>query len=109
MYCVSKLPNFQPSKISKSKTITTENDHLGSVAEQLYLSPSVNFFVEAVFENILISGIIQLEKKRKIPSQEFQILHIQTGLRKICAWRRNCSLKPILKSYPPTGLQHRNK
>ena len=41
----------------------TENDHLGSVVEQLYLSLSVNFFAAALFENILISGNIQLEKK----------------------------------------------
>ena len=63
MYCVSKLLDFQPSKFNKSKTIITENDHLGSVAEQLYLSPSVNFFAKALFENIPISGNIQLEKK----------------------------------------------
>ena len=63
MLCVSKLLNFQPSKYSKSKTIITENHHLGSVAEQLYLSPSLNFYAEALFENILISGNIQLEKK----------------------------------------------
>ena len=78
-----KTAQFSAFKISKSKTVITENDHLGSVAEQLYLSLSVNFFAEALFENILISGNIQLEKNQKIASQEFQIIHIETGLRKI--------------------------
>ena len=36
---------------------------MGSVAKQLYLSPSIKFFAETLFENILISGNIQLEKK----------------------------------------------
>ena len=87
MKCVPILPNFLTSKISKKlKTTITENGHLGSVAEQLYLPPSVNFFAEALFENILISGNIQLDKKnQKIASQKFQIIHIQTGLLNHCA------------------------
>ena len=44
-----------------SEVLELENDQIGSVAEQLYLPPSVNVFAEALFENILISGNIQLD------------------------------------------------